>query len=96
MTALGLAVFYLLGVAIGTAVAGSVAKSLFKNDEVETIIGLVRLLPRWKAVLLHGPVIAAYGLARAYIIVEGFANLRALPLTAFASVNWSNYLPHLN
>ena len=96
LTALGLAVFYLLAVAIGTAAAGSIAKSVFKNDEVENIIGLGRLLPRWKAVLLHGPVIVAYGLARAYIIVEGFASLRALPPTAFASVDWSNYLPHFN
>ena len=94
LTALALAVFYLLAVAVGTAYAGRVAKSLFNNYEVENIIGLAKLLPRWQAVLMHGPVIVAYGLARAYIIVEGFASLRALPVSAYASVNWSNYVPH--
>ena len=87
-------VLYLFGVALGTVVAGSVAKAFFKNSEATTIIELCNLLPRWIAIAIHLPIIAVYIFARAYIIVEGFVSLRAMPVSAFASINWSNFVPH--
>ena len=94
LTLLGLLAFYLLAVAFGTVMAGKLAKAIFNNNEETTILGLASLLPRWVAILIHLPVIMVYALARCYIIVESFVNLRALPFTAFASVNWSNFMPH--
>ncbi|KAL9119282.1 MAG: hypothetical protein Q9187_004167 [Circinaria calcarea] len=94
LTLLGVTVFYLLATAFGTVMASRLARFFFDNDEATTILGVANLLPRWVAVLVHLPVIAAYALARCYIIIEGFLNLRALPLSAFDSVNWANYLPH--
>ena len=94
LTLLGLLIFYLIAVALGTMLASWIARTFFKNDEETTILGVAGLLPRWLAVVVHGPVIAAYGLARCYILVEGFVNLRALPVTAYATVDWSNFIPH--
>jgi len=91
---LGMLIFYLCAIALGTVMASWLARTFFKNNEATTILGAASLLPRWAAILLHLPVIIIYCLARSYIIVEGFANLRALPVTAFASVNWANYIPH--
>ncbi|MCJ1276939.1 hypothetical protein MMC21_004747 [Puttea exsequens] len=92
---MGLLIFYLLAIAFGTMMSGRLAKWLFNNHEATTILGVASLLPRWVAVLLHSPVFLIYGLARMYIITEGFVSLRALPKTAFESVNWSNFLPHI-
>ncbi len=94
LTLLGLLLFYLVAVALGTMMAGWLARTFFKNNEETTVLGVAGLLPRWAAILVHGPIIGAYGLARCYILVEGFVNLRALPVSAFAMVDWSNYLPH--
>ena len=75
--------------------ASRVARGLCTNHEATTISGVASLLPRWAAVMVHSPVFVIYGLARAYIIVEGFVALRALPMSAFASVSWSDFIPHL-
>jgi hypothetical protein len=37
---------------------------------------------------------AIYSFARAYVIVGGFVNLRALPPSAYESINWTAFLPH--
>ena len=37
---------------------------------------------------------AIYVLARAYIVIEGFAGLRALPPSAYMSVDWTFVTPH--
>lgn len=95
LTLLGLLIFYLLTVTLGTFCAEYFSRVFFKNNEEKTILGVASLLPRSVAFLMHFPVVAAYCVARGYIIVEGFVNLRALPGTAFESVNWPNFVPHL-
>ena len=89
LTLLGLLVIYLAAVVFGTVMGGWLARTFFDNYEETTILGVGSLLPRWTAILFHGPVVAAYALARMYIIVEGFVSLRSLSYTAFASVDWS-------
>lgn len=69
----------------------NVAEVLRNNSpghEPALIVPLKALIP----VTIAG---ACYSFARAYIIVEDFINLRALPATAYQSVNWSAFLPHL-
>ncbi|KAL2044871.1 hypothetical protein N7G274_002646 [Stereocaulon virgatum] len=92
---LGSLIFYLNAVAFGTVASGWLARTFFNNHEATTILQVASLLPRWAAVLLHLPMFIIYGLARTYIIVEGFASMRALPKTAYGSINWSNFVPHL-
>lgn len=41
------------------------------------------------------PVAVLYGVARMYMIVEAFLELRNLEGTAFVNVNWSVYFPHV-
>jgi hypothetical protein len=41
------------------------------------------------------PVAVLYGLARLYLIVEGFTALREVDATTYDVVNWSVYLPHM-
>ena len=94
LTLLGLLALYLFGTATGTVMAGRLARWLFDNNEADNILAVASLLPRWAAILLHFPVIFMYALARSYIIVEGFVSLRALPKSAYESVNWSNFFPH--
>jgi hypothetical protein len=89
---LGLLVFYLAAVVFGTVAAGWIARTFFDNDKETTILGVGSLLSRRTAILFHAPVVAAYALARAYIIVEGFVSLRTLSFTAFASVDWSKFV----
>lgn len=95
LTLLGLLVLYLFATAFGTVMAGWLARSFFNNYEANTILAVASLLPPWAAFLVHSPVILTYILARSYIIIEGFVSLRALPKSAFESVNWSNFVPHL-
>ena len=95
LTLLGLVVFYLFAVVAGIVMARYIARSIFKNTEATTPLEVASLLPRWLAVILHLPFIAVYCIARSYIIVEGFVNLRALPVTVFMRVHWSYYIPHI-
>jgi hypothetical protein len=37
---------------------------------------------------------ACYCLARAYIFIESFVNLRALPQSAYSTINWFRFWPH--
>jgi hypothetical protein len=40
--------------------------------------------------------ILAYALGRSFLLVESLISLRGLPKGAFATVNWSEYLPHIS
>ena len=57
-------------------------------------IDMAKVLPRWILQCFMWPLIVAYFCARTYIVVEGFVSLRALPASAFESVNWWNFVPH--
>ncbi|KAJ7037318.1 hypothetical protein C8F04DRAFT_952996, partial [Mycena alexandri] len=46
-----------------------------------------------RGVMGVGPVV--YVLCRLFLIILPFTTLRALPLSTFVDVNWSNYIPHL-
>ncbi|KAI0841331.1 hypothetical protein F5Y06DRAFT_261297 [Hypoxylon sp. FL0890] len=41
------------------------------------------------------PVAVLYGVARLYLLVEAFLELRALDGTAFINVEWTDFLPHI-
>lgn len=50
-------------------------------------------IPVWEVIVML-PVTLIYSLARTYIVVEIFSSLRSLPQGAFASVEWSSFIPH--
>lgn len=41
------------------------------------------------------PVAVLYGIARLYLVVEAFVELRSVEGTAFVNVSWSVYFPHI-
>ena len=90
---LGVLLFYLIIIAIGTYFYKQIAHILF-DKEVSTMLDVARCSPRWLLLVAYYPVIAAYGIPRTYILFEAFINLRALPLGAYTSVNWTNFIPH--
>lgn len=41
------------------------------------------------------PLACTYAAARLYLIVEAFVGLRALEVSAYRTVDWTTFLPHL-
>ena len=90
----GLLALYLLGIYLGHQIQSYIGWYLFKK-RTSTILELVNMLPRWTKILIHGPVIILYVLARVYILVEGFFGLRCMPAQLYRCVEWANFLPHM-
>lgn len=91
---LGVLLFYLAVVTIGTFFYKDIARMVF-GKESNSMLGLSSLAPRWLLLVAYYPVIIAYGSARTYILLEAFVNLRALPLSVYTSVNWAGFIPHV-
>lgn len=85
---------YLIVFAVVTSMSRWISKKYFQR-EVSTFIALASLLPRWVQLIILIPIYGSYGVVRLYIVVEGFISLRRLPVDAYASVNWSNFVPHI-
>ena len=66
----------------------------FGNKDADTCIEVANLFPRWFILMGLIPVYGSYGIARLYIITEGFISLRSMPEDVYSSVNWSNFIPH--
>jgi len=90
----GIMVCYLIFLHVGGLIAAPVGKRLFKK-EAHTTLDLLKLCPAWFLILTLGPVVALYSVARLYIIVEGLVSLRALPPSAYATVDWTFFIPHV-
>ncbi|KAL9043526.1 MAG: hypothetical protein Q9214_003290 [Letrouitia sp. 1 TL-2023] len=52
-----------------------------------------RFIPVWEFIIMT-PVTLVYTLARTYIVVEVFLSQRSLPVGAFDTVQWSEFVPH--
>lgn len=91
---LGLLAVYLIGIAI--AVVGSRHFSRrWLPKEVGAPLEVAAQLPKWAQVMIAVPILAMYGVARSYILVEGLLSLRALPIKAYEDISWPNFLPHV-
>jgi hypothetical protein len=95
---MGLSAVYFLAIVVSNYLAPYFARRFFNisGAEFHAPIELAYRLPHWLAVLIHVPFFAAYALARLHIIVEGFCNLRALVDTAYSTIKWENFLPHIS
>ena len=84
---------YLIVFAIVTMLSGWIARKFF-HKEASTFVEVASMFPRWFQLLGLIPIYGSYGVVRMYIIIEGFISLRSLPLDAYVSVSWSNFVPH--
>ncbi|KAK5663613.1 hypothetical protein OQA88_4044 [Cercophora sp. LCS_1] len=89
-----LLVVYMIAIYVGHKVQARFGMWLF-GKKTESIMGLIEVMPRWAKVIIHGPFIFVYVIARGYVLVEGFLGLRALPPKLFVTVEWANFLLHL-
>ncbi|KAL8818127.1 MAG: hypothetical protein Q9223_003168 [Gallowayella weberi] len=67
-----------------------------RNGRIDTMEKLRRnrrFIPVWEVIVMT-PVTVVYTLARTYIVVEVFLSQRSLPIGAFNSVQWSEFVPH--
>ena len=90
---LGVLIFYLVVITIGTYFYAPTARILF-HKEATSMLGVARCAPRWVLFAAFIPVILAYGVPRSYQLVEVFVSLRALPLDSYKVVRWTDFLPH--
>ena len=91
---LGVLLFYLAIITIFTYYYNNIARAMF-GKSVTSMLGIAHICPRWLIIVAYYPVIIAYGTARTYILVEAFVSLRALPLGAYTSVDWADFIPHV-
>ncbi|KAF7512835.1 hypothetical protein GJ744_011938 [Endocarpon pusillum] len=91
---IGLYILYLIVFAVVTSLSGWIAKKFFQKEGVCTFIDVASLFPRWFLLAGLVPIYGSYGVVRMYIVIEGFISLRRLPADAYASVGWSNFIPH--
>ena len=89
----GLLVTYLIVIPIGM-VSSKPFSRRYLPVEVDRPLEVAAQLPRWAQIIIHVPIIFIYVVARSYILLEGLASLRALPLNAYEDVSWANVLPH--
>lgn len=68
---------------------------LFGVAKTDTITQLFDEMHPLFQYVIAGSWVGCYGLARLCIIIEAFAGVRALPTSAFQTVKWSNFIPHL-
>lgn len=73
---------------------GNRVAKCFLSGNIRTANDILRAMPQPLMLTLLFPWIVIYLLARSYIIVEGFVGLRALPESAFRTVQWSSFVPH--
>lgn len=85
---------FVLALWAGSHAAPWLAKWLFQQ-EASTVIGVASLLPYWARLLIHGPFVAGYIVARIMVLGVALSTLRALPPFVYQDVNWSNFLPHI-
>ena len=91
---LGLLATYLFVIPIGMISSRPFSRR-WLSKEVDTPLEVAAQLPRWLQIIIHVPLIAIYVAARSYILLEGLISLRALPMKAYADINWPNLLPHI-
>jgi hypothetical protein len=93
-TEFGLIAIYFLALPLGTHFAPFIGERVFKAPAA-SILEVASMLPYWAKVLLHGPFVLAYIVARALVLAESVISLRALPVMIYQCVNWSSFLPHI-
>jgi hypothetical protein len=93
-TEFGLITVYILALPLGTHFAPFIARTVFKA-RASSILEVASMLPYWAKLLVHGPFVFAYIVARMVVITESIITLRALPAVIYQDVNWSNFIPHI-
>jgi hypothetical protein len=90
---LGLYATYVVVFFVVTLLSGWIARKYF-HKEASSFIEVASMFPKWFQLGALIPIYGSYGVVRMYIVIEGFISLRSLPVDAYDSVNWSDFIPH--
>ncbi|KIW09841.1 hypothetical protein PV08_11942 [Exophiala spinifera] len=90
----GLYCTYLAVFTVVTLLSGWIASKYFQK-EARTFIEVASMFPQWFQLCGLLPIYGSYGVMRAYLVIESFISLRMLPMDAYDTVNWSDFIFHL-
>ncbi|TGO40540.1 hypothetical protein BHYA_0035g00140 [Botrytis hyacinthi] len=90
----GLIVMFILALPLGAHFAPFIGRVVFKK-EASTVLEVAAMLPPWGKLLVHGPFVIGYIIARVLVLGESVVALRAMPNIIFQDLDWSNFLPHI-
>ncbi|KAK3934097.1 hypothetical protein QBC46DRAFT_368427 [Diplogelasinospora grovesii] len=79
---------------LGSHAAPWLARRLFRK-QASTVLEVASMLPYWAKLLIHGPFVVGYIVARVLVLAVALSTLRALPPLLYQDGNWSNFLPHI-
>ncbi|KAK4237161.1 hypothetical protein C8A03DRAFT_34894 [Achaetomium macrosporum] len=93
-TDFGLIATYVLAIPLGTYFAPFLGRWLF-DMEATHLLQVATALPGWAKLLIHGPFVLGYVVARAAVLVESVMSLRAAADSVYQDVSWTSFLPHV-
>ena len=93
-TDFGLIAVYIFSLPLGTLFAPFIGRVVFKT-RASSILEVASMLPYWAKLLIHGPFVIGYIVARMVVLTESITTLRALPVVVYQDLSWSSFLPHI-
>jgi hypothetical protein len=85
---------YFLAIPVGTYLAPFLGRVLL-DIETTHFMEVASALPVWAKIVVHGPFVLGYAVARMAVLVESVLSLRALPESVYRDVNWTSFFPHV-
>jgi hypothetical protein len=85
---------YFLAIPVGTYLAPFLGRVLL-DIETTHFMEVASALPVWAKIVVHGPFVLGYAVARMAVLVESVLSLRALPEAVYRDVNWTSFFPHV-
>ncbi|KAM0176229.1 hypothetical protein ACHAPC_009290 [Botrytis cinerea] len=90
----GLIIMFIVALPLGAHFAPFIGRVVFKK-QASTVLEVAAMLPPWGKLLVHGPFVIGYIIARVLVLGESVIALRAMPNIIFQDLDWSDFLPHI-
>lgn len=91
---LTLIILFVLALPLGAYYAPFVGRFVFKR-EASTVLEVAAMLPTWGRLLVHGPFVIGYVMARMTVLIESIVSMRGMPAGVYQDLDWTNIIPHI-